>query len=124
MQDINKRPYFLELIVALDQLGNAIAGGFADQTVSGRIGWHANYGNHIVYWRLPEMLVDWAFYPVDGLGHCISSIERQTGVADHTTAGLLAVTGLVILFAIPIGILLRARAVFIWCRKKLRSNFN
>ena len=123
-QDIEKRPYLLELIVALGQLGNAIAGGFADQTVSGRIGWHANYGNHVLYWLLPEIIVDWAFSPVDGQGHCISAIEIQAGVSDHTTAGLVGVTGLVIVFAVPIGIILRTRAAFIWCRDKLRSNFN
>ena len=124
MQDISKRPYLLELLIALDQLGNAIAGGNADQTVSGRIGWHANYGGHVLLWAIPETVVDWAFEPVDGMGHCIKSIEDRAGVSEHTTAGLIAVTALAVVFATPIGILLRARAALIWCRDALRSNFN
>lgn len=119
----DKRSYIIELLVAFDQLGNAIAGGYAEQTVSGRIGWHANKGNHTFYWSFPESIVNWAFSPIDGGEHCKDCIQTKAGTTDHTTAGLLAVTGLVLMFAVPIGILLRARAAFIWCKGKLRSNF-
>lgn len=124
MRGTDKRPYVLEVLIAFDQLGNALAGGNCDQTVSGRVGWHANYGDHMAYWRFPQMVINWGLSPVDGKDHCLNSIEHSVKVSDHTTAGLIAVTALSVGFAVPIGVLLRARAGFIWCRDKLRSNFN
>lgn len=120
-----KYSYIKEVLVALDQLGNAsLAFGYADQTVSGRVGWHANYGSHKKMWEVPESIIDWAFLPMDGEGHCIQSIENDRSVADHTTLGLLAVTGLAVVFAVPIGVLLRLRAGFIWCRKRIIKEFD
>lgn len=118
------KSYILEVLIAFDQLGNALAGGNADQTVSGRVGWHANYGNHILYWLFPQAVINWGFSPVHEDNHCLDSIEFNRGISDHTTFGLIAVTFLAVVFAVPIGILLRARALFIWCKGKLKGNFN
>lgn len=118
------KSYILEVLIAFDQLGNALAGGHADQTVSGRVGWHANYGNHIIRWLFPQAVINWGFSPVHGDNHCLDSIEFDRNISDHTTFGLIAVTFLAVVFAVPIGILLRARALFIWGKGKLKGNFN
>ena len=68
--------YISNLFVSIDQLGNALAGGNADNTVSARVGY---YNHHYPeyqkegvpwYWSWFENIIDFTFYPVDGWGHC------------------------------------------------------
>jgi len=57
------------VLVAIDQLGNAIAGGNPDATISARTGYFANENPNktfIYYWRLMEAIINFAFYPVQG----------------------------------------------------------
>ncbi len=56
----------------LDQTGNFIANGDPDSTISARIGHHTRpevkYPGR--FWLWMRDIVDWAFYPWDGPGHC------------------------------------------------------
>ncbi len=52
---------------ALSQLGNALANGNPDVSISARIG-HKQRRNW--YWRMANAIVDFSFYPMEGPGHC------------------------------------------------------
>lgn len=59
-----------QVLIAVDQLGNALAGGFADETISSRC------------WRLQEQSPRWAVLRrvVDalfGAGHCQGAYESE-----------------------------------------------
>jgi len=66
----------LAVLIAIDQLGNAIGGGNPDSTISARVGhfseitsrkdFPVKYG----YWKTLEWIIDFSFYPIDGARHC------------------------------------------------------
>lgn len=64
--------WFMEVLLALDQLGNALAGGHHDSTVSARIGFHLYdpKGTRAMYWSFLEFVVNLTFSPIDGPHHC------------------------------------------------------
>ncbi len=63
--------YLWNILIAIDQLFNAILGGDPDETISSRMGrWHSMGG-----WRaVVAMPVCWALNIVDS-GHCADAIE-------------------------------------------------
>lgn len=114
------------VLYAWDCVGNAFSGGSHRHTISARIGWRAaTYGSW--RWRLTQWIVNWGFKPEDGLTHCFDAYQAEIQhdfVHDDNNWRYSGVLVLVVVFAVPIGIILRARTAFIWCRGKLRSNFN
>lgn len=98
------------VLVAIDQLGNTIAGGKADITISARVGYYANYQiepKFLLYWKFLEKVINFAFYPLDGKGHCIQALEEdnETGHV-HGNDLMRAILGVIIIVAcIPISIL-------------------
>jgi hypothetical protein len=68
----NINQYVLDILVSIDQLANAIGGGNPDCTISART--HVLHGR---YWRLVERVIDYAFFPVDGEGHCRQAFENE-----------------------------------------------
>lgn len=65
--------YLWNLLIALDQLGNALAGGFPDETISSRAGKCARKGgSHFCHFlcRLLNLFQD---------NHCERSIEADEG---------------------------------------------
>lgn len=62
----------MQVLLGLDQLGNALAGGNHDSTVSARIGFHLYdpKGARGVFWSFLEFVVNLTFSPVDGPHHC------------------------------------------------------
>lgn len=64
--------YFENLLTAIDQLGNAIAGGNPDVTVSGRVGYHSVKTNNN-FWKSLEKIIDFTFEPIDGRHHCLKT---------------------------------------------------
>lgn len=76
------RRYFLNLLIAIDQLFSAIAFGDPDETISSRLGktQRGDFGPvwFAVWWPL-RLLVDLIFFPFDGWGHCRKSIEEDEG---------------------------------------------
>ena len=71
--------WILKVLVAVDQLGNAIAGGNPDATISARVGYFSQTDDcsYKWYWKTLERFIDFTFYPVDGPHHC-----RQAYLAD------------------------------------------
>ncbi|KZN13614.1 hypothetical protein [Marinomonas sp. TW1] len=68
------------VLVAIDQLGNAIAGGDPDITISARVGYFANRSPNKrfhYYWKFLERVIDFTFYPLDGPKHCLSSLAKD-----------------------------------------------
>ena len=72
--------YLKNLLIAIDQLGNTLAGGNPDNTISARVGHFAQHsdGSQGKFWRGMERVIDWAFHPLDGPGHCRQSAARST----------------------------------------------
>jgi hypothetical protein len=65
------RPYWLRVLIAIDQLVNTILGGNEDETISSRVGRHAVAGDR---WALAaEVVID----AVLGTGHCRRAIEPR-----------------------------------------------
>lgn len=64
--------YVKRVLVSIDQLGNAIAGGNPDCTISGRTGFfqYNSKKPYVWYWHLLAFIIDLTFYPFDGHGHC------------------------------------------------------
>ena len=59
--------YPVAVMVAIDQLGNALTGGNSDSTVSARVGYFSvNAIKRQALWKILEVIIDYAFYPVDG----------------------------------------------------------
>lgn len=60
--------YIKNVLVAIDQLGNAICGGNPDVTISARTGYFANISNTKLkpWWRIMEAIINFAFKPIDG----------------------------------------------------------
>ncbi|MBO3697269.1 hypothetical protein [Roseivirga sp. E12] len=73
--------YLGNLFVSIDQLGNAFAGGDADNTISARVGFFANHGSkrYQWYWKILERIVNFTFWPVDGPGHCHMAYHSDAG---------------------------------------------
>lgn len=68
------RDYIKNLLIAIDQLGNAVLAGQPDITISSRVGISAVRGN---WWALHifEPAINLLMYPFDGANHCRRSIE-------------------------------------------------
>jgi hypothetical protein len=80
-----KLPYWLNVLVAIDQLGNAIADGNPDNTISARVGYFASnaHQNKIKgYWKILEKIIDFSFAPIQGPGHCYNSWQAEADELD------------------------------------------
>ncbi len=103
------------ILIAIDQFGNAIARGYPDATISARVGYFSEYANHArTYWQALEKIIDIAFKPVDGEGHC-----KQAMLADvnkryrHGSDIGRAILGVFIIIICPIiAIVLRIFVLF------------
>lgn len=90
--DTPKLPYLLSVLIAIDQLGNAIAGGNPDNTISARVGFFASdlHQSKIkAYWKTLERIIDFTFAPLQGPGHCFHAWLGEQDEAD-TEATYLA----------------------------------
>jgi hypothetical protein len=83
--EVEKMPYWLNVLIAIDQLGNAIAGGNPDNTISGRVGFFAS-DLHISkikgYWKGLERIIDFTFEPIQGPGHCFRAWQGEPDETD------------------------------------------
>lgn len=71
--------YLKNIMVAVDQVGNALAGGNPDNTISGRTGYFAKYGKNysLWFWLSMQFIIDTTFYPFDGKGHCYQAYQKE-----------------------------------------------
>jgi hypothetical protein len=75
--------YTSNLFVSIDQLGNALAGGNPDNTISARVGYynfHKHDQNTVPWqWFWFMRIIDTTFYPVDGPNHCHEAYHNDPG---------------------------------------------
>ena len=110
------RSWPVAVLVAIDQLGNTIAGGNPDSTISARVGFfsvHALRGKG--YWKGLESIIDFAFFPIDGPRHCYqawqSDIDELFKRGSDFARVLLSV--FIVVACVVIAIVLRVLVLFI-----------
>lgn len=103
--------YIFSILVALDQLANAICGGNPDMTISARIGQFAPRSR---YWRTLEALVDWGFAPWQGPGHCHYAYIAERGRSDRQGSAVAQAALSALLWAVipPFGVAVRVAVAF------------
>ncbi len=76
------RPYWLRVLISIDQLGNTLVGGDPDETISSTLGKiKAIHGGRIP-WRYPlARILDRALEAVDR-GHSTKSVDPTEGAED------------------------------------------
>lgn len=121
---MSEQPKWLhEVLLAKDRLGNAMAGGWSENTVSGRVGYfavttdmHSSQGK---FWRYLAHTVDWAFEPIDGPVHCFQAYRgeqdrmlKKNRYESGSDAARVALTLLALPVCLVLGSLLRVRRWF------------
>lgn len=98
--------YIFSILVALDQLANAICGGNPDMTISARIGQFAPGSR---YWHTLERLVDWGFEPWQGPSHCRFAYMEEKGRSDRQGSAVAQAVLSALLWAVipPFGVAVR-----------------
>ncbi len=86
--------YIGNFFVSIDQLGNVIAGGNPDNTISSRVGYYTNHHNIMNkapwQWRVFEKIIDFTFWPIDGPNHCHEAFHSDAGESfDENTNNIL-----------------------------------
>jgi hypothetical protein len=91
------KTYLGRVLIAIDQLGNALAGGNPDATISARLGWL--YMNRTTWWTTLLMrIVDITFYSLDGKNHCLQAYDKTMDEPMRRGSDIaLAVLGLLII---------------------------
>ncbi|CAL2104079.1 conserved protein of unknown function [Tenacibaculum sp. 190130A14a] len=96
--------FFVNFLVAIDQLGNVLAGGNPDNTISSRVGYYTEKyypANKIpLKWRIFRDIIDFTFYPIDGKNHCKEAYFNDAGEEFDTGTNDFAVAVLAILIII------------------------
>ena len=95
MSDHYEKTGLGRVLQALSQLGNALAGGQADVSISARIGQKRKRNG---YWRFANDLVDFAFFPVDGRDHCYNAWQKDKDESYIATGNFLTFGILTLLF--------------------------
>ena len=69
----------MNILISIDQLGNTLAGGDPDETISSRLGKiKLKYGGSIPWYRPLSKIVDWGLDKIDP-GHSVDAIEEDEG---------------------------------------------
>ena len=93
--------FFSNLFVAIDQLGNVLAGGNPDNTISSRVGYYTrdfDESKIAFHWKFFRNIIDFAFYPVDGKNHCQEAYFNDAGeVFDEGTNDYLVIIALAVI---------------------------
>ena len=73
------KKYLINILIGIDQLGNTLAGGDPDETISSRLGkMKLRYGGSIPWRRPLSKSIDWALNKIDP-SHSIDAIEEDEG---------------------------------------------
>ena len=73
------RKWLFNIALSIDQLGNAVMGGNADETISSRLGKLKLKHGGKISWRRPiAKIIDWFLDKIDS-GHSIDAIEEDEG---------------------------------------------
>jgi len=112
--------YFHNVLVSVDQLGNAICYGNPDNTISARVGFFSQVSRSATkyYWKILEAIINFTFWPVDGSDHCRLAFEAdpQEAFNDHKGDVFRVLMSIIIVaVSIPISIIL----YLFWVVKRL-----
>ena len=105
------------VLVAIDQLGNAIARGNPDATVSARVGYFSEHAERRrAYWRGLEKIIDFAFYPIDGAKHCYHAwqADKDERFQRGSDFGRVLLSVFIFVACPIIAVVLRILLLFIW----------
>jgi len=76
-----ERSYLGRVLIAFDQLGNAVSGGYPDETISSRLGKRKLSRGGVLSWRdwcgIAKPL-DWVLDKLDP-GHTVNAVEGDEG---------------------------------------------
>jgi len=91
------------VLIAIDQLGNSLAGGHPVTTISARVGYFSvNAKKGRLYWQTLESIINFAFKPIDGENHCYKAWKADRNelfrIGSDLTRILLSI---IILLATP-----------------------
>lgn len=102
------------VLIAIDQLGNALAGGHPVTTISARVGYFAaNAESCQFYWKWLETIIDFAFYPIDGPNHCYQAWQNDEYELFRIGSDLARIIlSIIILLTMPLVSLFTRVAVF------------
>ena len=95
--------YLNNFFVSIDQLGNVIAGGNPDNTISSRVGYYNKHKSSTekapLQWQIFEKIINFTFYPIDGENHCHEAFHNDAGEEfdDHTKNILVAILAALII---------------------------
>lgn len=96
--------YLGNFFVSIDQLGNVLAGGNPDNTISSRVGYyterHYPSGKVPLKWRIFRNIINFTFYPIDGEHHCKEAYYNDAGEEFDPGTSDIAVAILAILIVI------------------------
>ena len=86
--------YLSNFFVSIDQLGNVLAGGNPDNTISSRVGYYNKHNIQAekapLQWRIFETIINFTFYPIDGVDHCHEAFHNDAGEEfDKNTKNIL-----------------------------------
>lgn len=112
--------YFKNVLISVDQLGNAICGGDPDNTISARVGYFSQADRSVKkwYWKALEKIINFTFWPVDGENHCQEAFEADPEETFYDNRGDVArvfMSIIIIASCIPISIILYS----VWLIKKI-----
>ncbi len=115
-QKDNDLSWPLKILIGIDQLGNAIADGNPDVTISARVGEFARSEKRVQrFWRTLEFIINVAFLPVDGPDHCFNAFKRESDEVE--TQGNDIARAILCIFVLAfcpiIYVILRAAVIFI-----------
>jgi hypothetical protein len=97
---MTKKEHFLNILVSVDCVGNAISRGNRQSTISGRTFYNSVYSPKQWFWQPFQNYVDTSFYEIDGEGHCRQAFEfeRDEEHYDATKRDMF----FILLFSIPV----------------------
>ncbi len=97
--------YLVNFFVAIDQLGNVLAGGNPDNTISSRVGYYNSHlypkGEAPLQWRVFEKIINFTFWPIDGDDHCHEAFHNDAGEEFDENANNIIIAILAALMIIP-----------------------
>ncbi len=106
------RRLLVNILVSIDQLGNVLAGGNPDNTISSRVGYYTedyyDDGKVPAKWIIFRNIINFTFYPIDGENHCQEAYYNDAGEEFDENVSDLAIAVLailIILSCIPLSLL-------------------
>ena len=73
------KKWAINILISIDQLGNTIAGGDHDETISSRLGkLKVRHGGRIPWFRPFSKIIDWGLDKIDP-NHSVDAIEYGEG---------------------------------------------